>query len=900
VPREEWRSGVTRDGISIALAKLEREGEEVRVWIAFRKVSNPPPGEEIAGFDVNIRDDRGNTYPQDRMGTYAVPLWSGVDIRLLPMGFTWVTSATIGMPAQAPIQSIIVNVNKNAPGYSNWPFPVLLDPQSAKWPTIDLDVVRENDLTGKKFKLSRDITLWLGQPILEESEKVVEEKTQKIRWRIPVFVHNEDYNPRRVPLEYFRYFLYFGSGEIMPLRINPWVSDRAEDLMISGNQWEIPPARTVEGKHITDFMDPPTGEPVAIVVEMSGGSNFKMLGFLPLQPGRGAEASGVASGNREAGTAWTVHNAKMNYRSVIYAKGLFVVGGSEGTILTSPDGEEWTKENSATFRDIVGIAYGNNLFVAIGSWGTIITSPDGRQWAEERLGDLPLPSEILQSLLLLTPTDVTFGNGRFVVVSGEGRIRTSLDARKWKDPDDMPLGMTFRGLYGVTYSNGLFVAVGINGTILTSPDGEKWDEQSSGTKNSLTDVCFGNGLFVAVGSEGTILTSPDGKTWTRQDSGIRNNLSGITYGNGLFVAVGSEGTILISPDGRSWTKQNSGTTKHLHDVAYGNGLFVAVGDGVILTLGSEKISDKSSSESPTAPSYEEERKVIFIQGLNSESGSCGQSFRSRVQWMMDYLVNTPWVREGAPSLDSPQDFLYFSYSGLYCMGDLRLPSYTQSDTCQGVAHAASKLDTMVQAAVSRFGPNIKFDIIAHSMGGMVAAYWLATTTSEMRARVHSVVTFDSPLRGVPANKSSIAFVTACGVSDPSVKDLSCIEIPRPCESEIVWAIAHIGTLVPFYTINATLEEPGLGDELVPGERTTLLRSESKLHCSFPDTHSGIWASAKIFRAFAASCRSRELSPETEFTIWQPNGNEKQIFVGCAVAGLSAQECKEKLLEAFSG
>jgi hypothetical protein len=123
VPREEWRSGVTRDGISIALAKLEREGEEVRVWIAFRKVNNPPPGEEIVGFDVNIRDDRGNTYPQDRMGTYAVPLWSGVDIRLLPMGFTWVTSATIGMPAQAPIQSIIVNVNKNAPGYSNWHFP---------------------------------------------------------------------------------------------------------------------------------------------------------------------------------------------------------------------------------------------------------------------------------------------------------------------------------------------------------------------------------------------------------------------------------------------------------------------------------------------------------------------------------------------------------------------------------------------------------------------------------------------------------------------------------------------------------------------------------------------------------------------------------------------------------
>jgi uncharacterized repeat protein (TIGR01451 family) len=307
----------------------------------------------------------------------------------------------------------------------------------------------------------------------------------------------------------------------------------------------------------------------------------------------------------------------------------------------------------------------------------------------------------------------------------------------------------------------------------------------------------------------------------------------------------------------------------------------------------------------------EERKVIFIQGINSESGFCGQSFRSRVHWMVDYLVNTPWVRERAPSLDSPQDFLYFSYSGRYCRGDLRLPSYTQSHTCLGVADAASKLDTMVRTAVRTFGPNTKFDIIAHSMGGMVAAYWLATTTPEMRARVHSVVTFDSPLRGVPAPSPIIALVIrACGMSAQSLRDLSCVSIQGNCP--IVSAIANIGRDVrdvPFYTIDAIAPDGVF--EFVPGDRTMLLNSESKLHCRFWDTHSGVWENEQLrsslnnellgFSAPApAVCESSGISPETAFTIWQPIGNEKQIFVGCAVAGLSAQECKEKLLEAFSG
>jgi hypothetical protein len=607
---QDLPNGVTRDGLSIALAKLEREGEEVRVGIAFRKVGHASGS---ASFHLNIRDDRGNTYPS---GPYTVVLSvpdirfvvDRMDLALLPVGFTWIASAGVEMPAKAPIHSILVYGGPLKDGVS-------LDPQSAKWPTIDLDVVRENDLTGKKFKLSRDISVWLGQPILEESEKVLEEKTQRIRWRIPVFIQNEDYNPQGVPLSYIHYFLYFPSGEIMFLPVDTWSSE-----VISGvdlDQRDLPPqvpaAKTIEITHATHFIDPFNEIPAAILVQMSDskygvGHRFKMLGFLPLQPGRGAEAGGVASGNREAGTAWRVHNAKMNYHSAIYANGLFVVGGSEGTILTSPDGEEWTIARVRTeggARDkLIGMAYGNGVFVAVDSWGGVLTSTDGKEWSHQRIEDLsaPIGDKVRDWLFQCSPSGITYGKGVFAVVCGLGQIRISPDGKKWEQPDEKPSwGLLDRkGLRGVAYANGLFIAVGSDGAIVSSLDGKKWREQTSGTRNQLEDVSFGNGVWVAVGSEGTILTSPDGKKWTRQDSGIRNDLSGITYGNGLFVAVGSEGTILISPDGRNWTKQNSGTTKHLHDIAYGNGLFVAVGDGVILTSRLGKVSDTSSREPAAA------------------------------------------------------------------------------------------------------------------------------------------------------------------------------------------------------------------------------------------------------------------------------------------------------------
>jgi hypothetical protein len=57
---------------------------------------------------------------------------------------------------------------------------------------------------------------------------------------------------------------------------------------------------------------------------------------------------------------------------ITYGNGLFVAVGSEGTILISPDGRSWTKQNSGTTKHLHAVAYGNGLFVAVGD-GVIST-----------------------------------------------------------------------------------------------------------------------------------------------------------------------------------------------------------------------------------------------------------------------------------------------------------------------------------------------------------------------------------------------------------------------------------------------------------------------------------------------------------------------------------------------
>ena len=174
-------------------------------------------------------------------------------------------------------------------------------------------------------------------------------------------------------------------------------------------------------------------------------------------------------------------------------------------------------------------------------------------------------------------SDVHFGNGKFVAVSGSVTAYSS-DGITWTS--NSPVG--FQANY-ITFGNGQFVAVGFQifigvatSYIFTSTDGINWTSRTPSEAMAFQDISFGNGLFVAVARSGTnrIMTSPDGITWTSRSTNINPTFSGVAYGNGLWVAVAdgsSGGTIFTSYDGISWAEQSP--TFVAQAVHFANGLF---------------------------------------------------------------------------------------------------------------------------------------------------------------------------------------------------------------------------------------------------------------------------------------------------------------------------------------
>ena len=176
-----------------------------------------------------------------------------------------------------------------------------------------------------------------------------------------------------------------------------------------------------------------------------------------------------------------------------------------------------------------------------------------------------------------------------------------------------------------------------------------------------------------------------------------------------------------------------------------------------------------------------ERKVILIGGYdaqNNAGGLNGDALHTRNisgtveeapgwQSIIDYLTQDKGTTENALVRQiglTNADVFLFSYSDQYdanCETGVRFgcPTYKAKDTCltennlpnlvaycqvegPAIAAVANHLTQIVDAY-----PNTEFDIIAHSEGGLVAAYWAATASQGLLDRVNSIISLDSPLQG---------------------------------------------------------------------------------------------------------------------------------------------------------
>lgn len=179
-------------------------------------------------------------------------------------------------------------------------------------------------------------------------------------------------------------------------------------------------------------------------------------------------------------------------QGVLRHNGQFVVTGSGGVVLTSPDGTNWTTRPTPVNTFLSGVTAGPNGFVAVGQGGVILTSPDGVAWTQHFSG-------------------------------------------------------TTNWIYRVRYLGGQLIAVGQNGTLLTSTNATNWTARATGSTRWLNDLTLLAGTYYVAGNQGAVLSSTNGVHWRYRGTITEKSLYGITHHEGKLLAVGVEGAIVRSP-----------------------------------------------------------------------------------------------------------------------------------------------------------------------------------------------------------------------------------------------------------------------------------------------------------------------------------------------------------------
>lgn len=231
---------------------------------------------------------------------------------------------------------------------------------------------------------------------------------------------------------------------------------------------------------------------------------------------------------------------------------LLLAVGDSGTVLYSPSlatnivvtnqtgvvtqtvssvGVIWYALPPPTTNDLQGVAVlSNTLFVVTGSRGTVLTSPNGSNWLSR--------ASTTTNLL----TSITDWPGGLVAAGDNGTVITSPDGVSWTKRT----ANTTNWLYRVRWLNNLLITVGQNGVIMTSPDSLTWSNRPSGTSQWLSDVAFIDHTWFVIGANGTLLTSSNLVHWINRGTVTQKPLWGLTTDGKQMIVVGVEGVILRS------------------------------------------------------------------------------------------------------------------------------------------------------------------------------------------------------------------------------------------------------------------------------------------------------------------------------------------------------------------
>ncbi len=360
-----------------------------------------------------------------------------------------------------------------------------------------------------------------------------------------------------------------------------------------------------------------------------------------------AVGQGVVISSRDSET-WTrvFDDPQVVFQDVEFGASRFVAVGEglSGDILTSLDGDHWTRVPTLMPDPVHGVVWAGDSFFACSS-NEIYRSVDGLQW--HAMGTVPQTAK--GYLFSFERADLAWAGNRLiwiggteawisddgedwswaltvdgcaelsafvgvlafpqtVVLSGYGACpsgNTMPEAQLYTSFDGgLTWAETYRDLAGgfpaLVHSPGAFFALGDGGDLLASNDAQTWSCGGSGcTSNACADgfsdvTVFGNDILAAGGvglcgdtkrlGGGTIAGWTEAEGWqvVPLDTEIINGLSAGAVGQDI-VAVG-DGWAASSADGRLWQLHEIPTTRLLEAVTWGPDTFVAVGvEGVMLS-----------------------------------------------------------------------------------------------------------------------------------------------------------------------------------------------------------------------------------------------------------------------------------------------------------------------------
>ncbi|MCW1923752.1 PKD domain-containing protein [Luteolibacter arcticus] len=207
------------------------------------------------------------------------------------------------------------------------------------------------------------------------------------------------------------------------------------------------------------------------------------------------------------GTTWTRrHLGGATLRDVAFGGGAYIAVGDSGAMWRSTNGMTWSPVPSGVAVNVNSVAYGSGGFVAVGaanngSNGTVLTSPDGTTWTNTSA------AAGLDSWHGFYEVD--YCNDRFLASGWFAKIRHSTNG-----------GASFattqtgtRQIAGFAYGNGLYFAAGIDmdnleaDINLISTDGVNWNPLTTANEELRQAAVFFNNTFITVGDFGTIRQS---------------------------------------------------------------------------------------------------------------------------------------------------------------------------------------------------------------------------------------------------------------------------------------------------------------------------------------------------------------------------------------------------------